>query len=172
MPEQVLEICNLWQYHQLKPKAGRRLKLLEIEEIVIALPLLYRLISLSEFSNRADWFVDLDIEHRNSLYIELSESLSKLNKLRKTNEDLSVALSISNKLLNRYFSDYGWRMVRKELSQIKKRKKKSHIEISNDLVSRLKEYMASHQIDTFDQAIDTLLSEQASFAQQEIDNLY
>ncbi|MGS0729409.1 hypothetical protein ACVBKF_24640, partial [Shewanella sp. 0m-11] len=93
------------------------------------------------------------------LYIMLTESLSELNHKRKQNRGLDIALEKSNILLNQYFSDYGWRMVRKELSQIKKRKKKSHIEIGNDLVTRLKEFMSINQVDTFDQAIDFLLSE-------------
>ncbi|WP_338056219.1 hypothetical protein [Shewanella pneumatophori] len=159
------EFDNSWCYHLSAPKAGRKLKLLESEELVFALPLIYRLIPLTSISARREWFVDLPSEEqRSQLYISLSESLSVLNKKRKHSPSVAAELNDTNKLLNLYFSDYGWRMVRKELSQIKKRKKKSHIEISNDLVIRLKEYMAINQIDTFDQAIDSLLSDQASYA--------
>lgn len=160
------ELNNDWCYHFSPPKAGRKLKLLEVDEVILALPLIYRLIPLNAVNNRADWFVEFSTaEERSELFLLLSESLSILNKKRKQGTCLIAELNQTNKLLNDYFSDYGWRMVRKELSQIKKRKKKSHIEISNDLVSRLKEYMAANQIDTFDQAIDNLLSEQASFAE-------
>ena len=65
-------------------------------------------------------------------------------------------------MLNQYFSDLGWRMVRKELSQIKKRQKKSHIEVSKDIILRLKRYMELERLDSFDQALDTLLSEHAA----------
>ena len=160
------ELNNDWCYHFTPPKAGRKLKLLEVDEVTLALPLIYRLIPLNAVNNRADWFVELSTaEERSELFLLLSENLSILNKKRKQGTCLITELNQTNKLLNGYFSDYGWRMVRKELSQIKKRKKKSHIEISNDLVTRLKEYMAANQIDTFDQAIDNLLSEQASFAE-------
>ncbi|GIU38314.1 hypothetical protein L2719_03700 [Shewanella schlegeliana] len=149
-----------WQYHQQKPTAGRKLKLLEAEELLVALPLIYRLISLIEVEKRKDWFYEFEeAVEREQLYILLTESLSSLNQLRKQATGVDEALLQTNLLLNRYFSDYGWRMVRKELSQIKKRKKKSHIEIGNDLVVKLKEFMAQNQIDTFDQAIDHLLSE-------------
>ncbi|ABV87415.1 hypothetical protein [Shewanella pealeana] len=149
-----------WHYHQAKPTAGRKLKLLEGDELVAALPLIYRLIPLTEIAKRQDWFFEFECQtERENLYIELSESLSTLNQTRKQTTGLEIALTQTNLLLNRYFSDYGWRMVRKELSQIKKRKKKSHIEIGNDLVIKLKEFMALNQIDTFDQAIDHLLSE-------------
>ncbi|MEZ9596432.1 hypothetical protein AB4298_17545 [Shewanella sp. 10N.261.52.F9] len=166
--EGCVDTYHLWVFHNEKPKAGRRLKLLEADEIVFALPLIYRLITLADFNVRAEWFVDFELEERNSHYIKLSESLSALNQQRKGVADLTKALAESNRLLNRYFSDYGWRMVRKELSQIKKRKKKSHIEISNDLVMQLKEYMAANQIDTFDQAIDSLLSDQRTLVQLEL----
>ncbi|GIU10598.1 MULTISPECIES: hypothetical protein [unclassified Shewanella] len=149
-----------WQYHQQKPTAGRRLKLLEVDELVAALPLIYRLIPLAEITKRQDWFFEFECQtQQEQLYIMLTESLSALNQIRKQSTGVENALTQTNILLNRYFSDYGWRMVRKELSQIKKRKKKSHIEIGNDLVIKLKEFMAANQIDTFDQALDHLLSE-------------
>ena len=149
-----------WLYHQEKPTAGRKLKLLEADELVLALPLIYRLIPLAEITKRQDWFFEFECQkEREQLFIMLTESLSALNQIRKQSTGVESALKHSNMLLNRYFSDYGWRMVRKELSQIKKRKKKSHIEIGNDLVIKLKEFMAANQIDTFDQALDHLLSE-------------
>lgn len=149
-----------WQYHDQKPTAGRKLKLLEGDELIVALPLIYRLIPLAEIENRKEWFFEFESQvERERLYIMLTESLSSLNQIRKQSTGMETALEQTNILLNRYFSDYGWRMVRKELSQIKKRKKKSHIEIGNDLVVKLKEFMAANQIDTFDQAIDHLLSE-------------
>lgn len=152
-----------WQYHQQKPTAGRKLKLLEADELIVGLPLLYRLITLAEVEKRKEWFFEFEsYGERQQLYVKLTESLSSLNKIRKQPSGVDCALRKTNILLNRYFSDYGWRMVRKELSQIKKRKKKSHIEIGNDLVIKLKEFMAINQIDTFDQAIDHLLSEYPS----------
>ena len=72
---------------------------------------------------------------------------------------ISTLIVKLNDKLNSYFSDFGWRMVRKELSQIKKRQKKSHIELSKDLIIQLKEYMGQHSLDSFDQAIDNLLVE-------------
>ncbi|MGS0689295.1 hypothetical protein [Shewanella sp. 0m-4] len=152
--------AQVWQYHNAKPTAGRMLKLLQLDELIFALPLIYRLIPLTEVTKRKDWFVEFNSNgDSHQLYIMLTESLSELNHKRKQNRGLDIALEKSNILLNQYFSDYGWRMVRKELSQIKKRKKKSHIEIGNDLVTRLKEFMSINQVDTFDQAIDFLLSE-------------
>ncbi|MGS0680598.1 hypothetical protein ACVBIL_05475 [Shewanella sp. 125m-7] len=162
--------AQVWQYHNAKPTAGRMLKILQIDELVLALPLIYRLIPLSEMEKRTEWFIEFNsTKECQRLYVMLSESLSELNAKRKQTRGLEEALVKSNKLLNQYFSDYGWRMVRKELSQIKKRKKKSHIEIGNDLVARLKEFMSLHQVDTFDQAIDFLLSEYQSTADVDVE---
>ncbi|WOT06874.1 hypothetical protein [Shewanella youngdeokensis] len=149
-----------WQSHDLKPKAGRKLALLAEEELVFALPLIFRLIPIEETKKRKDWFVSFDTEQQQlTHYLALAKLLTQLTKKRRAAQGISNELLTANTCLNQYFSDHGWRMVRKELSQIKKRKKKSHIELSNDLIFRLKAYISLKQLDSFDQAIDNLLSE-------------
>jgi hypothetical protein len=63
-----------------------------------------------------------------------------------------------NELLNSIFSDEGWRWVRKEISQLKKRENKTRIELSSELVSKLKELMEREGLRTIDEAIFHLLS--------------
>ena len=146
-----------WTYHGNKPIKGRKLLLLQQSELVIALPLIFRLIPKEQMSKRLSWF-ETSAESE-SQFLKISELLSLVTRKRKQNKDFSQGLEKLNFCLNQYFSDYGWRMVRKELAQIKKRKKKSHIELSNDLVHRLKAFMSLKQLDSFDQALDFLLSE-------------
>lgn len=148
-----------WIYQQ-KPVAGRKLLLLHETELVLSLPLIYRLIHPEAVNLRVDWFCELD--DRQSAYVNLVTHINALLRLRKKAESLDAELVRVNTILNHYFSDLGWRNVRKELSQMKKRQKKSHIELSNDLIVRLRHYMAVEKLDSFDQALDTLLSEHES----------
>ncbi|QQX82536.1 hypothetical protein JK628_11720 [Shewanella sp. KX20019] len=149
-----------WQYHDVKPVKGRKLRLLEETDLVTALPLIFRLIPKAEVAQRKEWFVHFETEQEfQSQFSALTEKLSVVTKNRRDDKNIRADLLEVNRALNCYFSDYGWRMVRKELSQIKKRKKKSHIEVSNDLIHRLKAFMSLKQLDSFDQALDYLLSE-------------
>ncbi|SUI69110.1 hypothetical protein [Shewanella morhuae] len=145
--------AQAWKYHESKPTAGRKLLLLEESELIFALPLIYRLINPDAAASNATWFYNLNS------YPELVTLLNEVVRLRKKGQLLDNELTKANNMLNQYFSDFGWRMVRKELSQIKKRQKKSHIEVSKDIIQRLKHYMETQKLDSFDQAIDTLLSE-------------
>lgn len=153
---------QVWVYQGETPKAGRRLLLLEPDELTIALPLIFRLIHPDEISKRGNWFltelVEMDANH-NPKYIALVPQLQEVTQMRKELDSVKPMLRILNESLNLYFSDYGWRMVRKELSQIKKRQKKAHIELSKDIISKLKLYMEKGKFESFDQAIDNLMSE-------------
>lgn len=146
-----------WIYQQDKPTAGRKLLLLEEAELIFALPLIYRLINPEAVASKPDWFCDAELQTVS--YTKLVTQLNELVRLRKKAQRIDNELTNVNKMLNQYFTDFGWRMVRKELSQIKKRQKKSHIELSRDIILRLKRYMETQKLDSFDQAIDTLLSE-------------
>lgn len=146
-----------WIYQQDKPTAGRKLLLLEEAELIFALPLIYRLINPEAVASKPDWFCDAELQ--TVFYTKLVTQLNELVRLRKKALRIDNELTNVNKMLNQYFTDFGWRMVRKELSQIKKRQKKSHIELSRDIILRLKRYMETQTLDSFDQAIDTLLSE-------------
>ncbi|ABV36852.1 conserved hypothetical protein [Shewanella sediminis HAW-EB3] len=159
-----------WVYHGEKPKAGRKLLLLEADELILAIPLIYRLIHPDEILLRKDWFLPELVEDKSKnssqnnsqqseKYILLVPQLQRVTQLRKELELLAEALQHLNMSLNAYFSDFGWRMVRKELSQLKKRQKKAHIELSKDIIIKLKHYMEREKFESFDQAIDNLLTE-------------
>jgi len=150
---------TLWEYHYAAPSSGRKLLLLDKTELVFALPLIYRMVHPESVAERAEWF---QLNQSQLSYTELIANLNLLVQLRKKNQSVDVQLKLVNRQLNQYFSDLGWRMVRKELSQIKKRQKKSHIEVSKDIILRLKRYMELERLDSFDQALDTLLSEHAA----------
>ncbi|WP_298774226.1 hypothetical protein [uncultured Shewanella sp.] len=147
-----------WRYHGEAPKAGRRLVLLKPDELHLALPLIYRRIKAKNISLQPTWF-NQEINNQEQAYFALEPLLTELVQQRKMNEDIVPLLKKVNVSLNAYFSDLGWRMIRKELSQIKKRQKKSHLEVSNDIIFKLKHYMQKQQFDSVDQAIDNLLSE-------------
>ncbi|WP_299495359.1 hypothetical protein [uncultured Shewanella sp.] len=150
-----------WQYHGIAPKAGRRLLLLKQDELHLALPLIYRRINPKSVSLQPKWFNEA-LNNREQAYFLLEPLLTQLVLQRKNKENIDKLLIEVNRSLNAYFSDFGWRMIRKELSQIKKRQKKSHIELSNDIIFKLKHYMQKHQFDNLDQTIDNLLSEHES----------
>jgi len=153
---------HAWVYHGEKPKAGRKLLLLEPDELMLAIPLIYRLIHPDEITLRKDWFLPelFEVNSRKSeKYILLVPQLQRVTQLRKDFELLVEPLQHLNLSLNAYFSDYGWRMVRKELSQLKKRQKKAHVELSKDIITKLKHYMERGKFESFDQAIDNLLTE-------------
>lgn len=148
-----------WQYHDKKPTKGRKLLLLQPDELVYALPLIIRLLPMRETAKRLDWFLSFESKLQlQAMHMKLSTQLAVIAARPPADSGSSLGLDTVNLALNNYFSDYGWRMVRKELSQIKKRKKKSHIELSNDLIHRLKAFMSLKQLDSFDQAMDHLLS--------------
>ncbi len=165
-----MDYKQAWVYQGETPKAGRKLLLLELDELTIALPLIFRLIHPDEIIKRPNWFLaelsEVDVDH-NSKYIALVPQLQKVTQLRKELASVKPLLLILNESLNQYFSDYGWRMVRKELSQKKKRQKKSHIELSKDIISKLKLYMEEEKFESFDQAIDNLITE-AKFKNDEV----
>lgn len=155
-----------WVYHGDKPKAGRKLLLLEPDELMLAIPLIYRLIHPDEIILRKDWFLPELVEansqnssQKSEKYISLVPQLQRVTQLRKDIELLVEPLQHLNLSLNAYFSDFGWRMVRKELSQLKKRQKKAHVELSKDIIIKLKHYMEREKFESFDQAIDNLLTE-------------
>ena len=158
-----------WRYHERAPKSGRRLLLLDITEIETCIPLLTRVLESKSLTRRVGWFTpDLlnNKEYYQTTYIALCNILQRLSEqVQYEQHDINYL----NSLLNMTFSDLGWRNMRKEISQLKKRQKKSHIELSNDLIVTLKNYMQQHSFDSFDQAIDNLLSESKTF-EEDFDN--
>lgn len=170
-------MTQVWIYQQAAPSAGRKLLLLERDEITLALPLIYRLSHPEHVMLRPSWFVPDVVQRIESPqgqelhYSQLVPALNGLVASKKNAHELTQALSQVNQLLNQYFSDLGWRMVRRELSQIKKRQKKSHIEVSKDIISRLKHYMETEHFDSFDQALDNLLSEHSAKLRGHVDDI-
>ncbi|MBV7316352.1 hypothetical protein [Shewanella sp. NIFS-20-20] len=152
-----------WQYLGAAPKAGRKLLLIQEDEIPLVMPLLYRYMTKEYLRRKPDWFqCRLAPEQslsQQALFIELNQHMRLLleHRRQRNAEQLQQALILTNQGINQFFSDLGWRMVRREFSQIKKRQKKGHIEVSKDIIERLRLYMAQHQFDSFDDAIDNLL---------------
>ena len=160
-----------WEYHGKSPNAGRKLLLLQEEEVLLTCPLIYRNLSLKNIRNKASWFSSevtihindeakllADLNLYNLLYLEL-KTIIEVRKNKSNKIDFLNSLEQLNYLLNQFFSDFGWRQIRKEISQIKKRQKKGHIEVSKDIIFKLKRYMELERFDSFDQALDTLLSD-------------
>lgn len=155
-----------WQYHGNAPRAGRKLLLIQSDEISLAVPMIYRLLTSDSILRRPSWYLDSITSAGRltelSSYNDLVDSLRALvNSHRQRSAEVHSLLNQTNKLLNQFFSDLGWREARKEISQIKKRQKKAHIEVSKDIINRLKLYMEKEHFDSFDQALDNLLSEYA-----------
>ncbi len=156
-----------WRYHGDAPRAGRKLLLIQADEISLTVPMIYRYLTSENIQRKPDWYL-VSVASANRLtehpiYSELIDSLRALvNSHRQKSESIAQQLKATNTLLNQFFSDLGWREARKEISQIKKRQKKAHIEVSKDIINRLKLYMEQESFDSFDQALDNLLSEHAA----------
>lgn len=152
-------VAPQWQYHHGAPK-GKRMRLLCIDEARLADNLLRRHVKHSNVLLNKGRYQSQFIEHFDyadkiwrSVLIYLRKIVSIPANAVQHND-----MDALNQELNLIFSDDGWRWIRKEISQSKKRLNKARMEVSSDLVDRLKLVMVREQLNSFDEVLDYLIS--------------
>ncbi|WP_133406786.1 hypothetical protein [Parashewanella tropica] len=148
-----------WNYHFGAPKAGRKLWLIKPEEINFLIPLVLKTAKEHLDPKKSHLFIDPTSNYKinSDSCLHLSKLLNEVLNRKKSNKEFLPQLGAANEDINRFFSDDGWRHIRKEYQQILKRNKKSHIEIPNDILQRLKEYQQTNGFSDYGQTIDELL---------------
>lgn len=149
-----------WRYiYGDKPK-GRRMRLLSVAEAKLANDFIRRHIRHSSSSIHPDRYQVNFCQYPDTAEKFWLSAARLLRTIARTPESavLFETMDELNELMNCIFSDQGWRWVRKELSQSKKRVNKTRIELSSDLAAKLKNIMAREQFISIDETIDHLLS--------------
>lgn len=148
-----------WQYHYAKPTSGRALWLLTPEEFGAANELLLKVVSASFYASNLKYFVSTDAlsaSSRGKLITSLRRQIRSIEIGLNNDLDVNHLVHTMNQDINALISDDGWRYVRKELNQRAKRSRKSHIEINNDWVVKIKGYMKSNGLGTYDEALENM----------------
>ncbi|MCT8865394.1 hypothetical protein [Shewanella xiamenensis] len=149
-----------WRYQYGDKPKGKRMRLLSVEEAQLANHFLRRHIRHT-MSNISPTRYQHNFIHFHDTAEKFWMSASRLLRAIKRTPVPCIeheSMDELNELLNSIFSDEGWRWVRKEISQLKKRENKTRIELSSELVSRLKGLMEREGLRTIDEAIFHLLS--------------
>ena len=76
-----------------------------------------------------------------------------------------------NDEINRIFSDEGWRQIKKKMRQQTIRQQRSQVILSKEVSNRLAKFKQELNLDTFDEAVDYLLSEYQDKQTDEISRL-
>ncbi|MCZ4337713.1 hypothetical protein [Shewanella colwelliana] len=153
-----------WIYHYFRPTAGRAMYLLSADpdsngpnEIELFEPIFFKL----------KHSLDKDLFNKALSRNAKSKAIIDINKqLKSTHAAIAAAqptteidhpINALNDELNRMFSDDGWRQVRREMSQARKRHQTKTITISVSVYKDLLAYQKRKGFSTLDEAIDDLL---------------
>jgi hypothetical protein len=137
--------------------------LLGINELKSSKKLLLKSLSIVYFAHNPDDFtagIKLDANWREKLFSSIKKQIIQLYRIDSTIFPYHLMDNL-NTDLNIAFSDDGWRKIKREIAQIKKRAKKKRIELSIDLIKRLQVIQKCHQLKTYDDVIDLLISDHA-----------
>ncbi|MFV7771631.1 hypothetical protein [Shewanella marisflavi] len=153
-----------WVFHYFRPAAGRALYLLSAEPN-------------SNGPNEIELFEPIYTKLKHSLDKKLfskaltlnqkSKAITDINRLLKSTHaaiaasrptsDIDHPINALNDELNRLFSDDGWRQVRREISQARKRHQTKTLTIRASVYKDLVTYQKLKGFNTLDEAIDDLL---------------
>lgn len=151
-------MTNNWQFHNVNRKKGRSIALLSMNELTLALPILRKRTTVQYIHNHKEYFHRHDPKFFEQNLAQAKERMSLLlYKYRKSSSFDDDVLTLLNMDLQQTFSDLGWVSFRREFSQLKKRQKKSRPEISNHVMSALRQQMEQSGWKSFDEAITALL---------------
>lgn len=148
-----------WRYDYHEPK-GKRMRLLSIDEIQISSRLLNKHIRFHNGSIHPERYKANFKKHMNyadKIWLSVSRAIRNISSLPESDvhhHDMDAL----NQDIQLIFSDDGWRWIRREISQLKKRKMKSRFELSSDLADEVKAIMARDNIATFDDLIDYFIN--------------
>jgi hypothetical protein len=148
-----------WRRHYGEQGQGRPLMLLGQDELAFCQPLLKRVLSSLFYHDHKELYsyhVVRNSEYRHKLFLSAKAKLKQLLK-HDNSEDYHHEIDGLNEDLNIIFSDDGWKKIRLELSQIKKRNKKKRIELSGDLIDKLLLVKQKYNLSSYDEVIELLL---------------
>lgn len=152
-------IAPQWRYDYVEPK-GKRMRLLSVDEVQISSRLLNKHIRFSNGSIQPERYKPnfrKHMEYADKIWLSASRAIRNISSLPE-NDVHHYEMDALNQDLQLIFSDAGWRWIRKEISQLKKRQTKTRFELSEDLVKKLKIIMAREDLKSFDEVIDFLVS--------------
>jgi hypothetical protein len=152
-------VAPQWKYDYFEPK-GKRMRLLSIEEVQLSSRLLNRNVkhhNSLEFPDRYQLNFKNHRSYAEKIWLSVCRSIRNISAL-PVHSVHHHEMDALNHDLQLIFSDAGWRWIRREISQLKKRAVKSRFELSVDLAHDLKIIMAREQLTTFDDVIDFLIT--------------
>lgn len=148
-----------WRYDFAEP-TGKKMLMLSIEEAKLTIKLLRRHVKHSNCIKHPDHYKPPFREHMDyadKIWLSANRYLRNIEALpiEAVNHNDMDAL---NQELQLIFTDIGWRWIRKAISQAKKRENKARMEVSTDLIEKLKAIMDREGIETFDDVLDHLIT--------------
>ncbi|MBB1391556.1 hypothetical protein ACRN9Z_16810 [Shewanella frigidimarina] len=152
-------VAPQWSYDFYEPK-GKRMRLLSIEEVQLSSRLLNRNVKHTNCSTHPERYKSnfkAHVPYAEKIWLSVCRAIRNISALpvhAVHHHDMDAL----NHDLSLIFSDTGWRWIRKEISQLKKRSRKSRFELSADLLDELKSIMAREKLTTFDAVIDYLVT--------------
>lgn len=154
-----------WEYHyNAKPK-GKPLMLLNFEELELSKSLLLKHLSYAAYIDDKTLYSSLinsDKDFRERNLFGIRKSIRDIFNNTK-GIDLSHVMDGLNDDLNRTFSNEGWRKIRLEISQLKKRNKKKRIELSDYIINRLIGFKEENKLKTYEETIELLLEREEMY---------
>lgn len=153
-----------WKYHSEKKAPGKKLLLPSQQELID-----FGLLIINRFNSRhlnEDWFtpslLDMNSTEYYSMMSRCRESVKILkNSLGNPNysraEVIDSAVKQLHSAFNNYFSDDGWRLVGKAISQAKKRANTMRTEIKATTHAQLLALKDEIKQDSIDQTIEFLI---------------
>ncbi|MGL5668699.1 MAG: hypothetical protein ACRDD9_21560 [Shewanella sp.] len=155
-----------WTYHALpsdvssRPK-GRTLRLLSADEAVnpYIRDLLTRLVNSTLYQpEKSDWFTSSFLDGSPTLAVSFRQLLRETEQSKSKSPPPETSLHSLNVCLNAIFSDFGWKQIRRRISQIERVQKTTRPVISKTQYDKLVIFKDTIRAKSVDAAIDELLS--------------
>lgn len=155
-----------WTYHALpsdassRPK-GRTLRLLSADEAVnpYIRDLLMRLVNSTFYQlEKSDWFTSSFLDGSPTLAVSFRQLLRETEQSKSKSPPPETSLHSLNVCLNAIFSDFGWKQIRRRISQIERVQKTTRPVISKTQYDKLVIFKDTIGAKSVDAAIDELLS--------------
>ncbi len=148
----------LWSNDDGKTKRGRPLVLLDSFELQLINKFLQKKIKRHCWiTNIKNYNANLLDKVANSYISETTLLLKKLELIDVIEDEHIFELDRVNHNLNRIFSESGWRSIRFEIRQIKKRNKQIRVEISKDLFAQLEMIKKNEKLDNINSTLEFLI---------------
>jgi hypothetical protein len=149
-----------WRYEYGRTGKGLNLKMLSIEELLQSNEVIEDWIKPTQALHKAEWYKPI-VNNSSEYQVLWLDCKRRINKLVKQADDKISHLEMDalNDEINRIFSDEGWRQIKKKMRQQTIRQQRSQVILSKEVSNRLAKFKQELNLDTFDEAVDYLLSE-------------